>query len=65
MCVRVSVCPCVRVRVRVRTFLDPVSELEIADTSAISLKMESKKGPSGTFGSKSEIDLGQRIIQIL
>ena len=24
-----------------------------------------KKGPSGTFGSKSEMDLGQRVIQIL
>ena len=28
-------------------------------------KVGPKKGPSGTFGSKSEIDLGQRIIQIL
>ena len=61
------VCPFVRpcVRVRVRTFLDPVSELESEDTSAISLKKGTKKGPSGTFGSKSEMDLGQRVIQIL
>ena len=28
-------------------------------------KREPKKGPSGTFGSKSEMDLGQRVIQIL
>ena len=34
----VSVCPCVR------TFLDPVSELESEDTSAISLKKGTKKG---------------------
>ena len=63
MCVRPSVrpCPCVRVSVcpSVRTIFDPVSELESEDTSAISLKNETKKkGPSGTFGSKSEIDLG-------
>ena len=49
MCVRVSV---VRVRVRcplsvvrVRTILDPVSELENEDTSAISEKKRSEKGP--------------------
>ena len=66
-------CPSVRpvsgVRVRcpvsVRTFLDPVSELETEDTNAISLKRGPKKGPSMTFGSKSEMDLGQRVIQIL
>ena len=59
------VCPFVRVcPVSVRTIFDPVSELETEDTSAISLKRGTKKR-SGIFGSKSEMDLEQRIIQIL
>ena len=58
-------CPCVCLSVQPSHF-DPVSELETEDTSDISLKRGGPtKGPSGTFGSKSEIDLGQRIIQIL
>ena len=42
------VCPCVRCPlsgVRVRTIFDPVSELENEDTSAISEKKSSEKGP--------------------
>ena len=53
------------VRPSVRPDLFGSSELESEDTSAISLKKGIKKGPNATFGSKSEIDLGQRIIQIL
>ena len=44
MCVRPYVRVCPSVSVRVRTFLDPVSELESEDTSAISLKKGTKKG---------------------
>ena len=47
MCVRASVRVRVRVRcpVSVRTIFDPVSELENEDTSAISQKTRSEKGP--------------------
>ena len=38
-------CVSVSVRVSVRTIFDPVSELETEDTSAISLKRGTKKGP--------------------
>ena len=42
MCVRVSVCVCVR-----PSHFDSVSELETEDTSAISLKKGTKKGSKG------------------
>ena len=62
------VCPCVRPCVSVCVsgpfwiqFLSSKVKIPVLFLS----KRGPKKGPSGTFGSKSEIDLGQRIIQIL
>ena len=64
------VCPFVRVSVSVRVcpsgpfwiqFLSSKVKIPVLFLS----KRGPKKDPSGTFGSKSEMDLGQRVIQIL